>query len=441
MRTLIQSADIITLDKQDRILRNAAIAIADGRIISVGRPAPGFAPDETIDASGHVALPGFFNAHTHAAMTLERGWAEDLPLDRWFNERIWVAESALEEEDVYWGAALAACEMIRSGTVAFADHYFWMDRVAQVVQESGMKALLAWCVFGLGAEQEIGGTTLERTVRFVQEWNGAAGGRIRTILGPHSPYICSPEFLSQVAKESARIGIGVHLHVAESQGQMEESLKRHGKTPVAQLGDLGLLELPSIAAHCLYLTADDMERLARYDVTVAHCPKTYMKLSMGVAPVFEMLAHGVRVAVGTDGCASGNSLSMLESLRLAALVQKLRKNAPEALPGLAPLRLATQVGARALGFADSGVLAPGRPADLILLDFRKPHLRPRHDLAANVVYSAEAADVTHVMVDGRWLMVNGALLTLDEERICYEAERRALRMVGAPLRRVRAYQG
>jgi 5-methylthioadenosine/S-adenosylhomocysteine deaminase len=436
---LIRNAHVITLDSQDRVLPSADIAISNGVILAIGAAPDGFQADEVIEAADHVVLPGFFNAHTHAAMTLERGWAEDLPLDRWFNERVWVAESALEEEDVYWGAALAACEMIRGGTVAFADHYFWMDQVARVVEESGLKALLAWCVFGLGAEQEIGGTTLERTVDFVRGFSGAADGRILTTLGPHSPYICSPEFLARVARESERLDVGVHLHLSESKGQFDTCMAQHGKSPAALVADLGLFDRQSIAAHCLYLTESDMDILGEKRATVAHCPKTYMKLSMGVAPVLELLRNGVNVAIGTDGPASNNNLDMLESTRLAVLVQKLHSGDPTALPSLAALRLATQAGARALGFPNSGELAPGRSADLILMDLRRPHACPRHDLAANVVHAAQSADVSHVMVNGSLLLRDKQLLTMDEERIRYEAEKRAFRMVSQDLHAVRHY--
>ncbi|HID86997.1 MAG TPA: amidohydrolase, partial [Anaerolineae bacterium] len=385
---LIKDVAVITLDDEGTVLPRADIAIAEGKILAVGEAPSDFAPDETIDGADHVALPGFFNAHTHAPMTLVRGWAEDLPLDRWFNERIWVAESALEEEDVYWGAALAACEMIRSGTVAFADHYFWMDRVAQVVEESGLRATLAWCVFGLGAEQEIGGTTLELTEAFVQRWQGAAGGRIRTVLGPHAPYTCPPEFLAHVAERAAELGVGLHIHLAESQDQMEASLAKHGLTPVAFLDSLGLFEQPTIAAHCIALTEEDMAILAEKGVSVVQCPNCHMKLAMGTTPVPELLDRGVNVALGTDGPASNDNLDMLEEARLAALIQKHRTGDATALPGDLPLRLATRNGARAMGFPDSGVIAPGKAADLILFDVCKPHLRPRHDLVANVLHAA-----------------------------------------------------
>ena len=440
-RLLIQNIDAITLDAQDRVLRNTNIAIDGKRIVVIGDAPRDFAADEIIDGRDHVALPAFFNAHTHAAMSLQRGWAEDLPFDRWLNERIWVAESALTEEDVYWGAALAACEMIRSGTVAFADHYFWMDQVARVVEASGMKALLAWCVFGLGAEQEIGGTTLQRTTEFVSRWQNAGDGRIQTMLGPHSPYICSPQFLERVVDAARRLGVGIHLHVAESQEQVDRSMQQYGKTPVAHLAALGVFDAPAIAAHCIYLTDDDMAILEEKRVNVAHCPKTYLKLAMGIARVPDLLARGVNVALGTDGPASNNTLDLLEVTRMAALVQKEERRDPAALPSMQALKMATQNGARAMGFIDSGVLQAGAVADIVLFDFDRPHLRPRHDLAANVVYSAQPGDIDYVIADGRVLLRQGELTTLDEEKILREAEQRAFRLVGQELRQVRDYTG
>jgi 5-methylthioadenosine/S-adenosylhomocysteine deaminase len=437
---LIQHVDALTLDQQNRVLKNTNIAIDGKTIIALGDVPREFVADETIDGRDHVALPGFFNAHVHAPMSLQRGWAEDLPFDRWLNERIWVAESALTEEDVYWGAALAACEMIRSGIVAFADHYFWMDQVARVVEESGMKALLAWCIFGLGADKEVGRASLERTEEFVERWQNAGDGRVKTTLGPHSPYICSPQFLTRALNDAVKLGVGIHLHVAESQEQVARSLKEHGETPVAHLASLGVFNVPTIAAHCLYVNDADIAILADKRVTVPHCPKTYLKLAMGIARVPAMLARGVNVALGTDGPASNNTIDILESARLTTLLQKNEQRDPEILPSMQMLKLATQNGARALGFMESGVLKVGARADVILFDFAKPHLRPRHDLAANIVHSAHASDVDHVIVDGRVLLRKGELTTLDEEKILREAERRAFRLVGQEMRQIREYQ-
>ena len=437
-KILIKDADVVTLNENGDVLRRTDIAIRDGRIESLSAIPSDFEADEVIEASDHVVMPGFFNAHTHAAMTFERGWADDLPFDRWLNERIWVAESALTREDVRWGAYLAAAEIIRSGTVGFADHYFYMDEVAEVVEEAGLRATLAWCVFGTGAQAEIG-AGLEATVEFVQRWQGAACGRIRTVLGPHSPYICPPDFLERVADRAAELGLGIHIHLSEFRDQLESSLAKHGVTPVKFLEQRGILEHPTIAAHCIYITPEDMDILQGKNVHVVQCPNCHMKLGMGVAPVPELLRRGVNVALGTDGPASNNDLDMLEEARLATLMQKNQHLDPAILPAEQALRLATQNGARALGFPQSGVVAPGLAADLIIFDFRRPHLRPRHNVLSNIVYSAKSPDIQHVIVDGKILMRDGQLTTLDEERILYEAERRAFHMVRQDMRIVRAY--
>lgn len=436
-RTLITHADIVTLDATGTVLRDAHVAIDGDRIVAVGQAPSDFQPDEALDARNHVLLPGFVNAHTHAPMTFERGWAEDLPLDRWFNERVWVVESQLSDEDVYWGAMLAAAEMIRSGTVAFADHYFYMDRVAEAAEQAGLRALLAWCVFG---EEHNIGVDLPGTVDFVQRWLGAAGGRIRTVLGPHSPYMCEPRFLARTAAVAARLGVGIHIHLAESQQQVDNSLAKYDRTPVEVLEANGVFDVPVIAAHCIHVSEIDQAILASRGVTVVQCPNCHMKLGMGVTPVPALLAQGVNVALGTDGAASSNDLNMLKEARLAALIQKLHHADPEVMPGDLPLRMATQNGARALGWPDSGAIVPGNLADLILLDCDQPHWRPRHDLVANLLHSAQAGDVSHVMVAGRWLMQDRRLLTLDEERILWEAERRALALVGQDLAIVRTYR-
>lgn len=438
-KILIRNADIVTLNEGGDILLRTDLTITGDRITSVGNVPADFVPDEIIDATDHVLMPGFFNCHTHSPMTFERGWAEDLPFDRWLNEKIWVAESALTPEDVRWGAYLAAAEMIRSGTVGFADHYFYMDEVAEVVEEAGLKALLAWCVFGMGADTEVG-TDLEGSIDFIERWQGAGHGRIKTTLGPHSPYACPPEFLRTVMARARELELGLHLHVAEFPEQRETSLRKHGLAPIAYLEKLGILDVPVIAAHAIYVDDEDLAILAKHEVTVVQCPTTHMKLGMGVTRVPEMLAAGVNVALGTDGPASGNALDMLREVQLAVLLQRHALADPTALPGDLPLRLASQRGAQAMGFSESGVVAPGRSADLILLDFRHAHLRPRHNLLANVIFAAKSPDIRYVIVDGQILLRDGKLTTLDEDRILHEAEQRAFRMVGQEMRIVRAYE-
>lgn len=438
----IRNLEIVTLDDAGTILHDADLVVQDGRIAYVGEAPPDLRADEVVDGSGRVAMPGFVNAHCHSPMTFERGWAEDLPFDRWLNEKIWVAESALTPDDVYWGAALAACEMIRSGTVAFNDHYFYMDRVAEVVRESGLKAVLTWCVFGIGPEAEVG-PGLEDTVEWIKETHGTADGRIRTFLGPHSPYICPPDFLSRIVELAHELGQGIHLHLSEDSEQITQSLERHGMRPVQFVDSLGLFDVPGgvVAAHGLALNEPDRDILAEKGVHVAHCPITYMKLAMVFPPLRPRLAAGVRVCLGTDGPGSNNDMDMFAVMRQTALNEKYLMLDPEALPGDTPLRMATQNGARALGFEGMGALVPGAPADLILVNLDAPHMRPIHSLIANLVFAAKGGDVTDVMVDGRWLMRNRELQTLDEARILYEAERHAQAMVRRGMRQMREYRG
>jgi len=439
MTTLIKNVAVLTLDPAGTTHSSTNLVLDGGLIQSIGEVPLYLQPDTVIDGYNHLAVPGFFNAHCHSPMTFERGWAEDLPLDRWFNERIWVAESALTSDDVYWGAALAACEMIRGGTVAFNDHYFYMDRVAEVVAQSGLKATLTWCQFGLGADKEVG-ADLAGTLAFVDRWQGAADGRLRTVLGPHSPYVCPPAFLREISALAREHQLPLHIHLAESPEQVQNSLAAYGLTPAAHLAACGVFDGPCLAAHALYLTPEDIGLLAAHGVTVAHCPITYMKLAMGVNDLGALLAAGVNVALGTDGPGSNNDLDMKAAVRVAALLQKHHTRDAEALPGDLPLRLATANGARAMGFPNSGVLAPGRAADLILFDLDRPHLYPRHSLVANLVHAARASDVTHVFVDGQLLYQNGELFTLDEEKIMAEADRHARRLVGQSMQIVREYK-
>ncbi len=440
-RLLIRDVDILTLDAADRELKNSNVAIEDARIVAVGEVPQDFVAEEVIDGTKHVALPGFFNAHTHAAMTLLRGSAEDLPLDRWFNEGIWRTESALREEDVYWGTALAACEMIRSGTIGFADHYFWMHQAARVVQEAGMKALLAWCVFGSDFAAEMGPTTLELTGDFVAEFQDSAGGRIKTMLGPHSQYIGNTKSLEDAANVARKLGVGCHIHVSESQGQVDNSFRQYGKSPVAYLNDLGIFDSPSIAAHAIYLSDEDVEILREKKVSVAACPKTHLKLAMQTTRIVDLMRAGVNVALGTDGAASNNDLNLLEVMRLAALLQKHDTGDATVLPSMQALKLATQHGARALGFTNTGKIEVGADADMILLDMDKPHLVPRHNLAANVVHAAQGSDVNYVIVNGKVLLRKRELTTLDEERIVREAGRRGVEMVRGGVGQTQRYKG
>lgn len=440
--TLITNLILVTLNEKGDIITGGYLLIEGGKITACGEDPEGISADEVIDGGGKAVLPAFVNSHCHSPMTFERGYAEDLPFDRWLNEKIWVAESALTPDDVYWGAALAACEMIRSGTAAFNDHYFHMDRIAEVATMSGMKAALAWCVFGVGADAEVG-RDLGGTLEWFRETNGMAGGRIRTFLGPHSAYICPPAFLEEIVGYAHDMKTGIHFHLAESQDQVDQSLKRHGLRPVQHMDSLGVFDVPGgcVAAHSLYIDEKDTEILAAKGVHIPHAPITYMKLAMPFPVLQKRLDAGVKVCLGTDGPASNSDMDMTAVIRQTALIHKYQGQDPTLIPGDLALRMATRAGAEALGFDSMGVITEGYSADLIFIDLDVPHLRPIHDLIANLVHSLKAADIVDMMIEGRWVMRGRELLTLDEERILYEAERHAGAMVNRGMRQLREYKG
>lgn len=384
-----------------------------------------------IDVRGKAILPGFINAHTHAAMSLLRGYAEDLPLDRWLEEKVFPVEDRLTPSDVYWGTMLAIAEMIRGGTTCFADMYFFMDQVARAVDESGMRAVLARGIAAIGPDG--GAKGLAEGEAFCRQWEGQAGGRIRTRLGPHALYTCPPDFMAKVIASSERLGVGLHVHVSESPREAREHEACYGESPTETLGRLGCFARPTLAAHCVHVDERDIELLAGGGVGVAHCPESNLKLANGVAPVAAMLRAGVRVGIGTDGPASNNDMDLWEETRLAAILQKNATGDTTALAAPLALSLASSGSADAVGLGGvAGRLEPGFQADVVVAGLggapRRPHMAPGNDVVADLLYAGHAADVEMVVVAGRVLMENGRLLTLDEEKIVAETRECAVRL-------------
>jgi 5-methylthioadenosine/S-adenosylhomocysteine deaminase len=422
--------DVLVVDPQaDRvdILLGHDVLVRGQQIVAV-QPTGQIAPHEAgevIHAAGMAALPGLINAHAHAPMVLFRGAAEDVSIEEWFNDYIWVLEANLTPDDIYWGALLAAVESIESGVTTIADHYFAMDRVAEAIETSGLRGHLAWTMFGQDSMAE-----LERAGTFAGRWHGAADGRIRVWLGPHAPYTCPPAFLQEVAAEARQLGLGCHIHVAETAEQVRASLEQHGVSPVRLLEQVGLMQAPLLCAHAVHVTQEDIDILAAHDVGVAHCPKTFLKLASGIAPVTTMLRQGIAVGLGSDGAVSNNTLDILEQMRLAAMLQKHMQSDARILPVGTALALATANGARALGQGDNlGRLAPGYLADVILLRLDGAHMQPLHNPAAALVYSARAGDVDTVIVDGRVLMRERQLRTLDKAAIVRKVAARTERLM------------
>ncbi len=398
-------------------VKDGALLIKDGRIEALGQREELFSryPGFPVEDLGEVLIfPGLVNAHTHASMTIFRGLADDLPLMTWLHQYIFPVESHLKSEWVYWGAKLAVAEMLRSGVTCFCDMYLFEPWVIRVVEETGVRAALGEGLFDFPSP---GYGPLEEGLKLTESLlkNFADHPRIRIMVMPHAVYTCSPETLKKAFSLAERYGARVHLHLSETDDEVRECLKRYGKRPVAHLKELGFLQENLHIAHAVELTDEEIEELSRAGVSVAHCPESNLKLGSGVARVPEMLAAGVRVTLGTDGPASNNDLDLLSEMRTAALIQKGLRRDPTVLPAREVFRLATEEGARALGFSRCGRLEPGFEADLAVLDLARPDLTPVHDPLSLLVYSARAGAVSGVMVAGRWLMRKGRLLTFDEE--------------------------
>ncbi|MFF8429318.1 amidohydrolase [Streptomyces sp. NPDC016566] len=424
---IVTGCTVLVHDGDERIAfrEDAAIVVREGVIeaVTTAAAAADLPATERIEARGQVAMPGLVNCHTHAPMVALRGLAEDLPTEEWFNDVVWPVESNLTGKDVELGARLACAEMIRGGVTCFADHYFHMDVVADVVTECGMRAHLGEACFS-----SQGPRGRERSLEFALGHRGAAGGRITTALAPHAPYTVTDADLTATAELARAHGLPVHLHAAENRDQTDTSLARHGVTPVEVLDRTGLLDTDLLVAHGTGIIERDLPLLARTRgrTAVATAPRGYLKFAWpGTTPVRALRAIGVPVGLATDGAASNNSLDVWESMALTSLIQKSTEGDPRWLTSRQALHHATLQSARAVGLGGSiGTLAPGRRADIILVDLTGPHTRPVHDLAATLVHSARSADVRTTVVDGRVLMRDRELLTLDVPAVVGELDRR-----------------
>lgn len=409
-------------------IKDGAIAVRDGKIVYVGKGAAAadMRAETKIDAEGKVAIPGLINCHTHVPMTLFRGIAEDRTLDTWLKETIWPLEAKLKPEDVYAGALLGCLEMIKSGTTCFADMYFHEDMVARAVEISGLRGALAEGIIEAG-NKALGEKMLNESVGFVRDFNGYADGRVTALLGPHAVYSCSPELLAKVREKASELKVGVHVHLAESKKMVEQIEREHGSSEVEILDKIGFLKADVVAAHCINLSRKDVQILSKHNVNVAYNPVANMKLGLGAPKIKSLADCGVNVCLGTDGPASNNTLDMFETLKFAALLQKFTYSDPKILSAHEALKMATINGAKALGLKKSvGSLEVGKKADIVLIDFSKPHLTPLHDVYASIVYSAHGSDMDTVIVDGRILMENRQVKTLDEQAVMEKAEGTAL---------------
>ncbi len=420
---LIINGSILTMaETTPELLPDGYILIRDGRIAAIGSMAelPGSVgdrkPAHQIDAKNSLVMPGLVNTHTHAAMTLFRGLADDLPLMRWLNDHIFPAEAAhVNPEMVFWCTKLAAAEMIRSGTTTCADGYFHEAAAAEAFLESGLRAVAAQGIIDFPAPGVTDPTkNIATAADFIRTWQKKSA-RITPAVFAHAPYTCSAATL-QGAKELAREqGVPFFIHVAETREEGRQMQELHGTTPVRYLESLGVLDRDTVCVHCIWLDQEDIELLARSGAGVATCVASNMKLGAGIAPVMEKAASGITIGLGTDSCASNNRLDLFHEMALCAKLHKVHHHDPTVLPARQVLQMATINGAAVLGLADRiGTLTPGKCADIIIIDLQQPHLVPFYN-SDLLVYGASGSDVVSAIINGRLVMHKRQILTFDVE--------------------------
>lgn len=425
MRRIFTNAVILTMVNNNEPITNGALGIEDNRIVFVG-PAPSKQElslyDEVIDCSGKAILPGFINTHNHVAMSLLRGYADDLPLKNWLEEEIWPIESKFESEQVKAGAMLSILEMIQSGTTCFLDMYDFMENVAEAVLESGIRACLCRGVICFDSNQEQ--QKLNDAVNFSKKWNKQGNECITTMLSPHSAYTCSPELITKFVEKAKELNLPLHTHMSETVLEVEQNITNYGVRPVEHLRRLGFFDVPALVAHAVHLTDEEIDILAKYDVKIAHNPGSNLKLGSGVSPIPKMLQKGMRPSVATDGPASNNNLDLLEEINLAALIHKGFTHDPKVVSAKTALKMGTIYGAEALFLEkEIGTLEVGKKADFITMDLTATHMQPIHNIESNIVYSACRSDIIDVFINGKEIMRNRECLHLDKEKIIFDANK------------------
>lgn len=439
---VISGGIIVTMDARASVIDDGAVAIRRGRIVAIGRRseiASRYVAPRTIDARGRAVIPGLINTHTHVPMTLFRGIADDLELNEWLTKYIFPAEAKnVDQSFVRVGTRLGLAEMIRGGTTTYCDMYYFEDAIAEETARAGMRAVLGETVIDFPApDNKTFAAALGYAERFVQRWQGHR--LIVPAIAPHAPYTVSEDHLKEVRALADRLNAPVIIHVAETRKEVADIMQQKGTTPVQYLARIGFLNGRTTAAHLVHVNDDDIALLKKLDVGVAHNPQSNMKLASGIAPVPKMLAAELAVGLGTDGAASNNDLNMWEEMDTAAKLHKVATFDPRVVSARQALWMATAGGARALHLErETGTLEVGKRADIVIVDLDRLHQTPRYDIYSHLVYATKASDVRTVIVDGRVLMRDRRLLTLDEAAIRREArqwQRRIAQSLRAAARR------
>jgi 5-methylthioadenosine/S-adenosylhomocysteine deaminase len=423
---LIRNGILLTMDEKGSTISGGYVAVRGDSIAGLGSgDGNEIHAEKMVDARGGLILPGLINGHTHAAMTLFRGLADDLPLREWLTNYIFPVESRMDGDFVHIGTLLACAEMIMSGTTTFCDMYLFEEEAARAAERAGMRCVVGEVLYDFPSPNygppENG---LRYTETLIRKWQG--NPRVSIAVEPHSIYTCSPSLLEAANDLALRHRVPLVIHVAETRSEVEEVRKRYGRKPLEHLAALNILGPHVIADHCVHLDEEEIQRILEHDVKPVHNPESNMKLASGVSPVFKLLSRGVTVGLGTDGCASNNNLDLLTEMDMAAKLNKVEAMDPTVLNAFTVLRMATSMGAKALGLQhEVGSLEVGKKADIIVLDTNKPHLTPMYNPYSHVVYAARGSDVTHSIINGRLVMEQRKLLTLDLDEVMKRAREKS----------------
>ncbi|MBR2900948.1 MAG: amidohydrolase [Clostridia bacterium] len=389
------------------------IYVSDDTIVGIGSSPENFVADEIIEGEGRIAIPAFVNAHTHAYMSVLRNAADDLPFMTWLFEGVMPREEKLNNEQAYWGSLLACAEMIKRGCGTFCDMHLFPGASAKAAVKSGMRAVVSRGLTGSDGGQR----RLDEQYAEIEEWKDHKN--ISFMLAPHAIYTCDKEFLLKVSSEAKRLGLGLNIHLSESKAEFGDCLRDNGCTPTEYCESLGLFENKTLAAHCVQLTENDISILAKRGVSVASNPKSNLKLGNGIAPIYQLDQAGVNVCIGTDSAASNNSLNMFSELNYMTLLHKGTNYDSTAIPAKKALDFATVNGAKALGYDNLGKLEVGYIADIALLDTNVPQMVPLRNYYAAVCYCCDGSETDTLILDGKVVMKNKKLLTIDEEELYY----------------------
>lgn len=423
MKKLIKNAYILDMVGEESNIRKSDILIQDNRIAKIETEIEEEA-DEKINAKNMIVMPGLVNTHTHLAMSIFRGYKDDQKLMDWLENAIFPVEDKLEPDDIYWNSYLSCIEMIKSGTTTCNDMYFGMNKVIESIEDTGLRAVVAWCM-----TDDAIGDKVEKTREYAQKYN-VPESRIKIFTSPHAPYSCNPDTIKLCVDLAKELHTGLHIHLSETLAEEKTIYEKYDKRGTEYLNDLGVFDVPVVLAHGIYISDSDIDILKHIKGGISHNPISNCKLSSGICDVVKLRKNGISVGLGTDGIGSTTTLDMFEEMKMASYLQKVKTKIPTSITAYEVLKMATIEGAKVLGLEDEiGTLEVGKKADMIFIKTDKIHLCPENDICANIAYSANGADVDTVIIDGKVIMQNRKMLHSNEKEVMKQVKKIAKRLL------------